>query len=317
MHAYGALSLTDCLQHLHLDAIHTHSIEYTGHTQTHTLVLYLLKSPVINQSWTMDHMAVGWIWTWTWDQGHARVGICITLLTSITPSTDTPLVINPTVSMLWNWYTVDACFLSSSWHVTSKAQFAGSVIGICLLVMAIEGVRRLGREYDRRLLRARNDAVENATCGMGNVGSAGLVKVLTATNNASKVLPSPTTTAATATTGGCGSKSTTGGGCASKNKAPSIHEPEIMPVAAKVSSCCGGGGGGNASPSSAAETPSKEYKEFNHTPTAELGGFAALNSAGGFAQMHCRPPVPRLPTWTQQMVRSFIYGSQFSAAFLV
>lgn len=30
--------------------------------------------------------------------------------------------------------------------------FAGSVIGIFLLCMAIEGVRRLGREYDRRLV---------------------------------------------------------------------------------------------------------------------------------------------------------------------
>jgi hypothetical protein len=61
-----------------------------------------------------------------------------------------------------------------------------------------------------------------------------------------------------------------------------------------------------------------------------LGGFTSLGgggttaalmggngNGGGFAQMHCRPPVPNLPTWTQQLVRSFIYGSQFSAAFLV
>ena len=219
------------------------------------------------------------------------------------------------VSMLWNWYTIDSCFLSSSWHVKSHSQFAGSVIGICLLVMAIEGVRRLGREYDRRLLRSRNDAIENLSCGMGMPG-AGLAI------NAAKMVPAigaepiPEVTMAspTTTTGGCGSKS---GGCGSKNKAASISEPEITPVAAATGGgCCGG-----KTSSPATSTPNKEYKKYNDTPTAELGGFSQLNTlgsgAGGFTQMHCRPPIPRLPTWTQQLVRSFIYGSQFSAAFLV
>lgn len=54
--------------------------------------------------------------------------------------------------MLWNWYTVDTCFLSSSWQNTTKGMFAGSVIGVFFLVIAIEGVRRLAREYDRKLL---------------------------------------------------------------------------------------------------------------------------------------------------------------------
>ncbi|KAL7424855.1 copper transporter complex subunit Ctr4 [Cryptotrichosporon argae] len=57
------------------------------------------------------------------------------------------------ISMLWNWTTVGACFLSSSWHIRTRAAFGGSVVGIFLLCMAIEGVRRIGREYDRRLTR--------------------------------------------------------------------------------------------------------------------------------------------------------------------
>jgi len=57
--------------------------------------------------------------------------------------------------MLWNWYTIDACFISRGWHVRSKAQFAGSCIGVFLLVLAIELVRRAQREYDRRLTRNR------------------------------------------------------------------------------------------------------------------------------------------------------------------
>lgn len=57
--------------------------------------------------------------------------------------------------MLWNWYTIDSCFLSSTWHNRDKAMFAGSVVGVFFLCMAIEGVRRLGREYDRSIVRRK------------------------------------------------------------------------------------------------------------------------------------------------------------------
>ncbi|RFU27519.1 hypothetical protein B7463_g8830, partial [Scytalidium lignicola] len=33
------------------------------------------------------------------------------------------------IDMLWNWYTVDACFISRSWHITSKGMFAGAFLG--------------------------------------------------------------------------------------------------------------------------------------------------------------------------------------------
>src|SRR5688500_5515124 len=55
--------------------------------------------------------------------------------------------------MLWNWNTVDACFISESWHITSKGMFAGSCIGVILLVMALEALRRSVKEWDRYLLR--------------------------------------------------------------------------------------------------------------------------------------------------------------------
>jgi copper transporter 1 len=55
--------------------------------------------------------------------------------------------------MLWNWYTVDACFLSASWHVTSPGMFAGTCIGVMGLVIALEFLRRAAKEYDRQLLR--------------------------------------------------------------------------------------------------------------------------------------------------------------------
>lgn len=55
--------------------------------------------------------------------------------------------------MLWNWYTVDSCFISSTWHITSKGKFAGSCIGVICLVVVLEALRRMQREYDRFLIK--------------------------------------------------------------------------------------------------------------------------------------------------------------------
>lgn len=57
------------------------------------------------------------------------------------------------ISMLWNWYTIDACFLSSSWHVTTKGTFAVSCIGVMLMVVCLEALRRLSVELDKSLSR--------------------------------------------------------------------------------------------------------------------------------------------------------------------
>ncbi|KAI0433882.1 Ctr copper transporter family-domain-containing protein [Xylaria sp. FL1042] len=55
------------------------------------------------------------------------------------------------ISMLWNWYTVDACFLSKSWHVHSHGAFAGLCIGVILLVILLEFFRHASRQFDRYL----------------------------------------------------------------------------------------------------------------------------------------------------------------------
>ncbi|KAK7952927.1 hypothetical protein PG996_013812 [Apiospora saccharicola] len=57
------------------------------------------------------------------------------------------------VSMLWNWNTVDACFLSSSWHIPSEGAFAATCIGVVLMVVILEVLRRAGKEYDALILR--------------------------------------------------------------------------------------------------------------------------------------------------------------------
>lgn len=55
--------------------------------------------------------------------------------------------------MLWNWYTIDACFLTSSWQIGSQGAFAATCLGIILMVIVLEALRRLGKEYDEHLQR--------------------------------------------------------------------------------------------------------------------------------------------------------------------
>ncbi|KAL0954200.1 hypothetical protein HGRIS_005328 [Hohenbuehelia grisea] len=72
--------------------------------------------------------------------------------------------------MLWNWNTVNTCFIARSWQITSTGMFAGSCIGVLLLTMSLEFLRRTVKEYDRFLVRkhalaAAASAVANDTKG--------------------------------------------------------------------------------------------------------------------------------------------------------
>ncbi|KAG6115298.1 hypothetical protein E4U13_002878 [Claviceps humidiphila] len=70
------------------------------------------------------------------------------------------------ISMLFNLYTIDSCFLSSQWRITSNAAFAGSCIGVFLLTLVLELLRRSIKEYDRYLIRqhrSRHQTSSNAT----------------------------------------------------------------------------------------------------------------------------------------------------------
>ncbi|KAH3688107.1 hypothetical protein WICPIJ_000878 [Wickerhamomyces pijperi] len=59
------------------------------------------------------------------------------------------------ISMLWNWYTINSCFIAKSWHVRTKAQFAGSCIGCFFLVMSAQWLHRFSREYDAAIARRK------------------------------------------------------------------------------------------------------------------------------------------------------------------
>ncbi|KIM21865.1 hypothetical protein M408DRAFT_79921, partial [Serendipita vermifera MAFF 305830] len=78
------------------------------------------------------------------------------------------------ISMLWNWFTVDACFISKDWHVRSNVAFAFSVICVFILVALVEGVRRFGREYDRRIVRLANLSQSDSGSNLNKSEGVGL-----------------------------------------------------------------------------------------------------------------------------------------------
>lgn len=85
--------------------------------------------------------------------------------------------------MLWNWYRVDSCFIASSWHIRTKGMFAGSCIGVILLVMALELVRRGQREYERYISQ------RNGGLGSPGVRPDGGAKETTGTSEVIQVGP--------------------------------------------------------------------------------------------------------------------------------
>lgn len=81
--------------------------------------------------------------------------------------------------MLWNWYTIDSCFLAKSWHVRSSGGFAGSCIGAILLVISLEFLRRMQREFDRYLRRplSSNDSETGSGSGASGPAKGAQIKV--------------------------------------------------------------------------------------------------------------------------------------------
>lgn len=66
------------------------------------------------------------------------------------------------ISMLWNWYTIDTCFIARSWHVRSRGGFAGSCIGVFFLVVASQWLHRFCREYDLAIVKRKELSLKSS-----------------------------------------------------------------------------------------------------------------------------------------------------------
>ncbi|CCD27135.1 high-affinity Cu transporter CTR3 NDAI_0J02430 [Naumovozyma dairenensis CBS 421] len=57
------------------------------------------------------------------------------------------------ISMLWNWYTINTCFIARSWKNDTRGKFAGSCIGCFLLVLIAQWLNRISRQLDVELVK--------------------------------------------------------------------------------------------------------------------------------------------------------------------
>ncbi|KAJ5773459.1 Exosome complex component ski6 [Penicillium paradoxum] len=111
----------------------------TMETKVHATYLETMLAPP--QPWPA---VLAWTWAaWEW--------VSVSISTPDSRLCDSKLTRD--YQMLWNWYTIDACFLAKTWHITSRGMFAGSCIGVICLVCSLEFLRRLGREYDTFIVR--------------------------------------------------------------------------------------------------------------------------------------------------------------------
>ncbi|VUC22269.1 unnamed protein product [Clonostachys rosea] len=76
------------------------------------------------------------------------------------------------INMMLNYYTIDACFISEDWKITSQGMFAGSCIGVVCLAVFLEFLRRAVKEYDRMLVKQHLAKHESASAGSGSKDSA-------------------------------------------------------------------------------------------------------------------------------------------------
>ncbi|KAG5660690.1 hypothetical protein HG530_009007 [Fusarium avenaceum] len=79
------------------------------------------------------------------------------------------------VEMLWNWNTIDACFLASSWQIRTQGMMAATCIGTILLVVLVEFFRRMGKEYDALLQRGFQRQASTHSVALAAAGCTGAV----------------------------------------------------------------------------------------------------------------------------------------------
>ncbi|MCJ1263483.1 Copper Transporter integral membrane protein that functions in high affinity copper transport [Lobaria immixta] len=55
--------------------------------------------------------------------------------------------------MFWNWNTIDACFVTSAWQITSPGMFTAFCTGVLCLAASFEALGRMSQKYDKHIFR--------------------------------------------------------------------------------------------------------------------------------------------------------------------
>jgi solute carrier family 31 (copper transporter), member 1 len=99
--------------------------------------------------------------------------------------------------MLWNWHTLDACFLTRSWRIRSAAGFAGTCLLVVLLVLLLEALRRISHEYDANLTRPRRPASSSSSAAATAGKAEGVEEDEAGSNDAVETTPRRRTSTST------------------------------------------------------------------------------------------------------------------------
>ncbi|GME75579.1 unnamed protein product [Ambrosiozyma monospora] len=77
------------------------------------------------------------------------------------------------MSMLWNWNAEGSCFIAESWYANTRGKFAGSCIGVFLMVFAEQWLHRVHKQYvDSITQRRRTQYLINKLNGTSTSATA-------------------------------------------------------------------------------------------------------------------------------------------------
>lgn len=188
--------------------------------------------------------------------------------------------------MLWNWHTVGACFITPQWPIATEGPMVGTCFGVMYLAVALEGLDRGRKQFDRYLIRKRNEAAELRHHQV----------LPTAPENANQqTLPAPVTAPRAGCCEGSGNSSAT-----------AVVGPERNgPVG------CGG--------DAAASTKEKPSLAAQTAQGAGAGAASITVARGpsivGSGQQGC--PARFRPNVWLQMIRALLYAAEFTIVYII
>lgn len=185
--------------------------------------------------------------------------------------------------MLWNWHTIGACFITPQWQIATSGAMVGTCFGVIFLVMALEGLRRSAKQFDRYIIQKHREAAEARYHQVSPTAPA---------DASNPTLPAPITapTPAECCTG-------------SRKSSSTAVVPEWLGLA----------GGGDAAVSSVKGKPglAAQTTRAPAATAAAAGGISVITSG----EPGCSTPFR--PTVRQQMIRALFHAAQFTVAYFI
>jgi hypothetical protein len=227
------------------------------------------------------------------------------------------------IAMLFNYYTVGACFFSENWIITSETKFAVTCIAALVMAMTLELLRQAVRNYDRIVIRQlETRQLEADEKNISNDQErAATHNEKDATNNiytVSDALPGTTAAFGHAVNPRTVADGTIVGETDAEHPDQSVQEPatrstndpEVMPVEPLMTPAV----------SSAPESAQNPRISNNLARSAEASDeqaarVMASGQEGGIPRHILRRRW--YPTWWQQLIRALIHTVQFVVAYFI